>query len=576
MPERSSGSIGKLQLEPLTSTNNIDQGILSCYTGDLSFKDKVVLADNKIEDVLGKFMILLSGIVNRKDRLLPLPRLEFDDTGVRYKQIKLLDVQFLREINVFRKEVSFADTSLVPFPFLKPNCSSSNCSSILEYKRRFVRISMEFITHIDGIEESAVELLATDTTHDSDNNMMSICEEGIVLTFQVSEIKIKHSDSNHDLISKVKDEGGEVKSKETPASVLFPIIKHEIEEEEYNVSPIEGEQRLGLIVNGYKGSTDSTAEPELWSGTKRQIFDSCEESAGDYLANADRTPTTDFSLDCDAYVQTEDKSKPLISDQNVMKHSRKRNRDSIHKCNFCGKTFQRNCDLKRHIFLHTEPKLYKCGVCGKCFTQFSTCQNHLATHSLEKSYVCDNCGRIFRNYMAYVAHERIQKCFRSFICEICGKLVSGTSYFELHMLDHTGEKPFKCASCEKEFASDVQLEQHSLLHINDRSFECGICGIRFTFHGVWESHMRLHMLVKSCTCDICGKYFYNKTDLEVHLRKHTVEKPFKCDFCGEKFVRESLLIIHSRKHTGWKPYLCHICGQSFTINRHLQMHVDTH
>ncbi|KAJ4433626.1 hypothetical protein ANN_15936 [Periplaneta americana] len=26
---------------------------------------------------------------------------------------------------------------LVPFPFLKPNCSSSNCSSILEYKRRF-------------------------------------------------------------------------------------------------------------------------------------------------------------------------------------------------------------------------------------------------------------------------------------------------------------------------------------------------------------------------------------------------------------------------------------------------------
>ncbi|XP_069688745.1 uncharacterized protein [Periplaneta americana] len=80
--------------------------------------------------------------------------------------------------------------------------------------------------------------------------------EGIVLTFQVSEIKIKHSDSNHDLISKVKDEGVEVKSKETPASVLFPIIKHEIEEEEYNVSPIEGEQRLGLIVNGYKGSTD--------------------------------------------------------------------------------------------------------------------------------------------------------------------------------------------------------------------------------------------------------------------------------------------------------------------------------
>ncbi|KAJ4448445.1 hypothetical protein ANN_10461 [Periplaneta americana] len=26
---------------------------------------------------------------------------------------------------------------IVPFPFLKPNCSSSNCFSILEYKRRF-------------------------------------------------------------------------------------------------------------------------------------------------------------------------------------------------------------------------------------------------------------------------------------------------------------------------------------------------------------------------------------------------------------------------------------------------------
>ena len=58
---------------------------------------------------------------------------------------------------------------------------------------------------------------------------------------------------------------------------------------------------------------------------------------------------------------------------------KRQKKDSIN-CKICGKTWQTNGHLRRHMRVHTGERPYKCRICGKTFSQKSNMITHTMTH----------------------------------------------------------------------------------------------------------------------------------------------------------------------------------------------------
>ncbi|XP_007538434.1 zinc finger and SCAN domain-containing protein 26 isoform X2 [Erinaceus europaeus] len=267
-------------------------------------------------------------------------------------------------------------------------------------------------------------------------------------------------------------------------------------------------------------------------------------------------------------------SKPIkahCEDSNLERQQTKPKEKNYYKCSECGEEFVQHSDLVKHEDVHTGQKL-----CESQIGQNSCHTGHKKICSGEKGHKCQECGKAFQRSSHLVRHQKIHLGEKPYQCKECGKVFSQNAGLLEHLRIHTGEKPYLCIHCGKNFRRSSHLNRHQRIHSQEEPCECKDCGKTFSQALLLTHHQRIHSHSKSHLCNECGKSFSLTSDLIRHHRIHTGEKPFKCSICQKAFRLNSHLSQHVRIHNEEKSYECNICGEAFRQRSGLFQHQRYH
>ncbi|XP_076437192.1 uncharacterized protein LOC143276532 [Babylonia areolata] len=114
--------------------------------------------------------------------------------------------------------------------------------------------------------------------------------------------------------------------------------------------------------------------------------------------------SSDFILDLDDAVSTEDEDGPQRKRRKSWKGHKVDAELGMYACDQCDKMFSKQSSLARHKYEHSGARPFTCEVCTKAFKHKHHLTEHRRLHSGEKPFQCKKCGKRFSHSGSYSQH----------------------------------------------------------------------------------------------------------------------------------------------------------------------------
>lgn len=154
------------------------------------------------------------------------------------------------------------------------------------------------------------------------------------------------------------------------------------------------------------------------------------------------------------------------SHSDAMSTEQERAQRDMKACRFCGKLFNRDSDLIRHMDeIHKGERAFKCSECDREFARRDHLAVHLRIHTGEKPHKCPFCRKSFAQSSNLNVHLRTHTGEKPYFCESCGNMVAHSYHLKTcGMTDVKGGKSFRCLVCGKKFHTASNLLAHKKVH----------------------------------------------------------------------------------------------------------------
>ncbi|XP_064110653.1 zinc finger protein OZF-like [Macrobrachium nipponense] len=149
----------------------------------------------------------------------------------------------------------------------------------------------------------------------------------------------------------------------------------------------------------------------------------------------------------------------LINHRKVHMSSEERAKLKKYPCEECGKMFTRKEYLNQHSHSTEKDKVHDCPCCSKSFVQRSGLVRHMACHQ-SKKIRCDICDKYFYRLDVLRQHRETHNSQKNETCEQCGKSFNSKTYLKKHLRSHSQKGKYSCTVCYKEFVRKSDLNRH--------------------------------------------------------------------------------------------------------------------